>query len=533
MRKSASALKRGTELFNASRYSEARAEFEAALALDPDSSRAAVALAHSLQFSGEPERALEIVSSLAKAKPGDAEARAGLAEIHGLQGRVSDAIAAYEAVAALAPKDASVHVSLGRLHLRAGDPAAAEAALRKAVALKAGPEASLLLAEILKEKGAAGEAAPLLRRAASGKAPAGDPRARLAAGLTRFQAHVKLGAFKKAFAEADALLAEQPSQECIDSFFVSPERGELLKVMTALKEFAAAAPGNPWPRYFLATLLSNMGRGEEAILETERLASAPRERAWMRHKHGELLLTNRRDYAGARREYEAALACVPAFWKARAALAEIDLCQGDPAAALARAGELVDALPERSRPWGLVVRGRLRLWTGDYAGAVLDLDPAVKAGAPAAARLRAAARLFSGDRAGAAEDLAAALGGGADVEALVLRGELRRLSGDAAGAIEDLGAAIRMDGSNSFWALANRALARGDAGDAAGQWTDYATIRRDVLDRFEKEGGAAPASAAESAAVRRVLEAGLRLGRGLRASNEHLFPVWMGHVRRP
>ncbi len=533
MRKSAAALKRGTELFNAGRYAQARAQFEAALGLDPDSSRAAVALAHSLQFSGEPERALEIVSELVRSKPRDAEARAGLAEIHGLQGRVSDAIAAYEAVAALAPKDAAVHVSLGRLHLRAGDPEAAEASLRRAVALKAGPEASLLLGELLKEKGAAGEAAPLLRRAAAGKPAAGDAHSLLAAGLTRFQAHVKLGAFKKAFAEADALLAALPSQECIDSFFVSPAPGEQVRVMTALKELAASSPSNPWPRYFLASLLSNMGRGEEAILETERLASAPAARAWMRHKHGELLLTNRRDYAGARREYEAALASVPGFWKARAALAEIDLCLGDAPAALARASELVDALPERARPSGLVVRGRLRLWTGDYAGALADLDPAVKGGAPAAHRLRAAARLFSGDRAGAAADLEAALAAGADVEALVLRGELRRLSGDCAGALEDLGAAIRLDGSNAFWALANRALARGDSGDAAGQWTDYSTIRRDVLDRFEKEAGAAPSSPADAAAVRRVLEAGLRLGRGLRASNEHLFPVWMGHVRRP
>jgi hypothetical protein len=101
------------------------------------------------------------------------------------------------------------------------------------------------------------------------------------------------------------------------------------------------------------------------------------------------------------------------------------------------------------------------------------------------------------------------------------------------GAIEDLGLAVRQDGSNSFWALANRALARSASGDAAGAWSDYATIRRDVLDSFEKHAGTAPPKgASDQAALRAVLEAALILGRGVRASNEHLFPVWMGHGRR-
>ncbi len=126
----------------------------------------------------------------------------------------------------------------------------------------------------------------------------------------------------------------------------------------------------------------------------------------------------------------------------------------------------------------------------------------------------------------AAADLEEALRQDGGVESLTWRGELRRLRGDWKGAGEDLNAAIRMDGTSSFWALANRALAKSAAGDAAGLKSDYASIRRDVLDRFEAEAGAAEAK------PEAVLEAGLRLGRGVRVANEYLFPVWMGHGKK-
>ncbi|UPT75771.1 MAG: tetratricopeptide repeat protein [Elusimicrobiota bacterium] len=490
--KAAKPLELGLEHFNAGRYAEARAQFEAALAKDPASSRAAVWLAHAKQFSGDPEGALASALDCAKRRPKDAAAQAGLGEILGLQGRVSEAIAAYEAALALKPKDASLRDSLASLRLRAGDPAAA---------------------------------------ASSGRAASGGAHARLASGVTRFQALVRLRDWAAAFKHADSLLADQGTQECIDSFFITPDRAELLPTLEGLKARAAAKPADPWPRYFLASVLSNMGRGEEAILETERLAKAPKKHQWMRHKHGELLLTNRRDHEGAEREYKAALASVPGFWKARAALAEIALCRGDEKAAAARADELVASMPERKRPAALAVRGRLRLWAGDAAGALSDLDAAVGAGIPQTLRPRGAALLLSGRLDEAAADLDEALRSGPDAEALTWRGELRRRRGDFAGAIEDLGAAIRQDGSNSFWALANRALARSASGDAAGAWSDYATIRRDVLDFFEKRAGKAPADSADQEALRAVLEAGLALGRGVRASNEHLFPVWMGHGR--
>lgn len=523
------ALRKGLALFNARRYAEARDHFETALALNPRSSQAAVSLAHSLQHTGETDRAVEVLTVLAKGSPKDAVARAALGDLFSLQGRLSDSIAAYEAARTLAPRDASVVMSLSRLYLRAGDKQKAEEALRRAVALKAGPEASLLLGELLKEKGETSAAKTHLRRAAADRPRSEDSRALLTAGLTRFRANVKLGAFKEAFAEAEALLAAHGSQECIDSFFVSPEQAELIPTLEALKTFSVKHPESPWPHYFRAALFSNMGRGEEAITETAKLVRAPARYHWMRHKHAEILLTNLRDYAAAEREYAAAVACVPGFWKARAALAEIALCRGDDAAAARLTGEIIADIPEPSKPWGHACRGRILLWSGDYRGALASLELGVRAGVPYALRNRGASRLLLGRLEEAAADLDDALRLSVDAETLTWRGELKRLRGEHRDAVADLNAAIRLDGANSFWALADRALAKGASGDAAGLWADYTTIRRDVLDRFEAAAGAKPASPADAAAARLVLEAGLKLARGMRVSNEYLFPIWQGH----
>jgi len=490
----------------------------------------AVERAHSLQAAGDEGRALEVLVELVRSRPSDAAARSALADLLALQGRPAEAVESYEKSLALAPDAPAALMSLSRLYVRHGEREKAERTLRRAVALDAGAEASLLLGELLKDKGEAAQAAPHLRRAAGFKPSSGGSQSAMADALTRFRANVKLGAFEEAFREAEALLAQAGSQDCIDSFFVSPEQRELTATLDALKAFSVRSPKSPWPHYFRAALLSNMGRGEEAIAETAKLKAAPKRFDWMRHKHGELLLTNRRDYAGAEKEYAAAVKCVPGFWKARAALAEIALCRGNKKAAAAAADALIAGLPERSKPAGHGCRGRILLWAGDYARALESLEPAVSAGVPSSLRHRGAAKLLTGRLDEAAPDLDEALRAGVESEGLTWRGELRRLRGDLKGALEDLNAAIRMDGANSFWALANRALAKGAAGDEPGLRSDFATIRRDVLDAFEKAAGL-KAAAADAAAIRHVLQAGLALGRGVRVANEYLFPVWMSHGR--
>ncbi len=525
------ALRKGMALFNARHYAEARAHFEAALALNPASSRAAVSLAHALQFSAEPERALTVISALAGRLPKDGRAQVGLADILSIQGRLLDSVEAFEKALVLLPNDAEVRINLARVYLRLRNLDRAETALRSAIALRAGTEASLLLGELLKDKGAVDEAEPLLRRAAANKPASADGTSRMAAGLTRFRANVKLGLFKEAFGEAEALLNADASQDCIDSFFVSPDQKEMQPTLEALKAYSKENPQNPWPYFFRSTLLSNNGRGEEAILEAGRLKSTTKNHAWMRYKLGELLLTNRRDYAGAQREYAAALKCVPGFWKARAALAEIALCRGEAARAAKITEELIAAMPDRVKPWGYTCRGKIMLWSGAYKDALASLDVGVASGAPYSLRYRGAARLLTGRLEDAARDLEDSLRSGPDLEALTWRGELKRRLGDYNGAISDLNAAIRLDGANSFWALANRALAAGAKGDGRALWSDYQTIRRDVLDRFEKAAKAAPKSPDQTDAARAVLEAGLTLARGLRVSNEYLFPVWMDERR--
>ena len=475
-------------------------------------------------------------ASKRRGQPASADLKEGLAlfqhaDALALQGRLGESLDAYERALILLPKDAGLLLSFARLRLRLDESEKAETLLRRAVALKAGAEASLLLGALLKKKGEASQARAHLRRAADDKPKTSDRRTLMASGLTRFQANVKLGAFKEAFQEAEALLDAEGSQECIDSFFVSPDQGELIATLEALKAFSLQQPKNPWPYYFRATLLTNTSRGEEAISEIEKLRKMPKRYDWMRHKHGEFLLTSRRDYAGAEKEYAAALECVPGFWKARAALAEIALCQGRPADAANLAAELIKALPTQTRPWGHACLGKMRLWSGEYERALESLAPAVDFGVPDSVRHRGGARMLLGRLDEAVADLDAALAQGVDAEGLTWRGELKRRRGDLKGAVEDLSAAIRLDSANSFWALANRALAKGAGGDQPGMWSDFSTIRRDVLDRFETAAGLKAASAQDSEAIRTVLEAGLRLARGMRVANEYLFPIWMGHGR--
>ncbi|MBI3554152.1 MAG: tetratricopeptide repeat protein [Elusimicrobia bacterium] len=521
------ALQKGLSLFNARRYAAACAQFEEAARLDPGSSQAEVFLAHALQCSGEHRRALSLLRALVKRRPDDGAARAGLADMLCSQGRLAESAAQYERAAVLLDGEPKVLVSLANLQLRLNEKSKARESLEKAVALGAGPEASLLLGELLKSSGDSRQADSLLRQAAERSAPR-DRRDALMEGLRRFRANAKLGRWDESFAEADKLLKGGPAQDCIDGLIVTPEPSELQQTLEGLKEFSSAHSKSPWPAFFRACLLSNMGRGDEALREMSRFDKLPARYAWMRCKRGELLMVNRRDYPAAQREYEAALRGAPEFWRARAASAENALCRGAPARAFKTLELLVKAMPAQNKPWAQAAQGRLLLWSGRYAEALACLEPGVQSGVPQALRHRGAALLLLEKWDQARSDLDESLRQTpSDSEALTWRGELKRRRGDFKGALEDLAAARRQDSANPIWSLANGALAKGAMGDAHGMWTDFQNIRRDVLDAFEKAAKTEAKSPAQTDKVRAVLEAGLRLARGMRATNEYLFPVWM------
>jgi tetratricopeptide (TPR) repeat protein len=345
--------------------------------------------------------------------------------------------------------------------------------------------------------------------------------------LNGFRSNAKLGDFEAAFKHAESLLKTGLSQDTIDGLILAPAPQEVPETLEALKNFGAAHKKSAWAPFLRAWLLSNSGRGDEALRETADFARLPARYQWMRYKRGELLLVNRRDYQGAIKEYRAVLDCVPDFWRIRAALAETELCAGKTEAALKRLDALVKEMPRESNGWGLAARGRMLLWIGRLAPALADLDAAVEAGSTAARGHRGAALLLTGKNEAGEKDLdAAAEAAPSDAEVLTWRGEARRLRGDHQNALADFSAARRSAGGNPFWALANSALSKGAVNDAHGMWTDFQSIRRDVLDAFEAAAKNKAGSPADTAAMKRVLEAGLALGGGVRVSNEYLFPLW-------
>jgi tetratricopeptide (TPR) repeat protein len=117
----------------------------------------------------------------------------------------------------------------------------------------------------------------------------------------------------------------------------------------------------------------------------------------------------------------------------------------------------------------------VRLWLGDAAGALRDLDEAAKGGARYAFAWRGAAKIAAGRAKDALPDLDRALALKPwDLEALVWRGEVRRRLGRRAQALEDLNAAVEL--TQNAWPLCHRALVHADAGDDAALLADFEEI---------------------------------------------------------
>jgi hypothetical protein len=90
----------------------------------------------------------------------------------------------------------------------------------------------------------------------------------------------------------------------------------------------------------------------------------------------------------------------PDFWQAAGTLAECALCQGREAEAFAIMDECVAHLARSGRAGdaeiATVWRGELRLWVGQYAAALADLDAAAAAERPFALGWHGAANLLLG-----------------------------------------------------------------------------------------------------------------------------------------
>ncbi len=287
---------------------------------------------------------------------------------------------------------------------------------------------------------------------------------------------------------------------------------------------AAGAPAGSRQRLFLLSAQARrQGRPLPALSRLQAAAGTSRDQAWMRYFTGELLLTYLQLHAEADRELRGVIRDCPWLWQARCLRAEAFLALGRPAQAF---GLLAGPdVPDADLGSFLAWRGAMRLWTGDYAAAVADLDQAVLHRSPDAHCWRGGAQVRLGRWAAALQDLdrAVELDGG-DAEALIWRGELKRLMGRARESARDLDAAVAAKGG-SVWVTLNRSLLHLDRGDPAGARREFALLGPFWTDVFSSR--CRPSGATVAGKMASLLRGALELGRGCRREDAHLHACWM------
>lgn len=287
-----------------------------------------------------------------------------------------------------------------------------------------------------------------------------------------------------------------------------------------------------WFVYYRALLLGWMGDYDAARSEYRGLTGLqPVRYAWMRQAAvvAELeALQFRRAIAVCRD----VLRHNPRHWWVRCRMAEAQLGLGDVSGAwraLARARET--AAPAARREV-LTWHGEILLWLGLYRRALRLLDEAVRLGATTFVHgWRGAARLKLGDPAGALRDLDRAIELDAkDIEAFVWRGETLRLLGRREEALRDLEHFI-VHHPACAWGYLNRGLLCAEGGDEAGMRADFdrlpEDVRRLLLRRFRVRDG----RSASAEQIRRMLQAGLDLARGVRRWESYVNHIWMARAR--
>jgi tetratricopeptide (TPR) repeat protein len=166
---------RGLLLLGEGRAAEAEAEFEAALALDPDLPAAAYNLSVALEEAGTEGDPAEPLRRHAEVASDPVRSRLLLGEFLERTDRPEEAEAEYRGLLEDDPMNGDAAHALGRLLLEGGKAEEALEPLRRAVAARPGepgPLVSLGLAHL--EAGRPAEAAPLFRAAV--ESTEGDPR---------------------------------------------------------------------------------------------------------------------------------------------------------------------------------------------------------------------------------------------------------------------------------------------------------------------------------------------------------------------
>ncbi|MFA6317306.1 MAG: tetratricopeptide repeat protein [Elusimicrobiota bacterium] len=370
--------------------------------------------------------------------------------------------------------------------------------------------------------------------ALGGQAAVDENRYRLWKDMTQVRALVRERRLEAAFALCEGILDGDPDAEIIEALMCPLDAdarelppGLMYDLLTALKTKPRPRSMKPWADLMRVNLLERLTRTEDAFLATEALGKLPGRYGWMRILRGIMLTRIRFAYKDAEAEFRPVLKTSPRFWKTKAYIAEAALCQGEAARALKTMDGLISDLKGYEAAAALGWKGELRLWCGDYAGALKDLTESLRGGAHMSMCWRAACLYKLGKPDAALSELDAYLKKwDCDQEGLIWRGEIKRRQGRHKEALQDLDAAVRLRNS-PLWAHINRALVHAALKDHDAMWADYYVLPVQVVSFFQWKCKIDIETDRSPEKVRRLLEAILDAGKGLRRNDCYLYPVWM------
>ena len=321
----------------------ALAAYQKALQIKPDQVYAMSALVALHMAQGDLGAAQKQFAVLKKAAP--KQLNTGFLEAHLAHagGNHARAREIFQALLRVLPENVNVLLSAGENELKLNAPVAAEALFAKAGALAPrNPLARRLLAQAQIRLGQAARALVTLAPLLDAPDTSADVLA-LAA-----QARLVNGQAK----EADALYARlaklKPTDPQLRTLIASARFGQI-DDNTVFSELQSIASDDPGSSADLALISAHLRRGQlDAALAA--LATLQRKRptdAMPLHLRGQVLVM-KQDTAGARQSFEAALALDAAYFPSIAALAALDLRDGQPGVAQQRFDTLLKIQPKNA-----------------------------------------------------------------------------------------------------------------------------------------------------------------------------------------
>jgi cellulose synthase operon protein C len=271
------------------------------------------------------------VAALKRARPNALETRFHEAEVALLDKDIKRARESIQQLLKVTPNNSRVLQLAGAIELQGGATIVAESHLQKAVQNNpALPLARRLLAETYLRMGDPEKALTVLEPMLSSSKPGAETLALAAeANLQRGD----LTAAEQLLREAQQAM---PADDKIGTAYALAmiARGDTNAGFTKLTTLAAASKGSTAD---LALISSRMRRGEldEALKAIDSLQAKQPDQPLPYLLRGRTQLA-KKDLAGARASFEKALAIEPAYFSATSALAELDVAEKNPKAALAR-----------------------------------------------------------------------------------------------------------------------------------------------------------------------------------------------------